>query len=63
MPPADTPSTSGTPPRADRAWKRALDWYITVGLGIPVLVLALPLELLGAGTGRCGNYAIRTTAD
>ena len=49
--------------RAVRAWKRALDWFITVVLAIPVLVLALPLELLGAGTGRCGNYAIRTTAD
>lgn len=48
--------------RAPRAWQRALDWFITVVLSIPVLVLAIPLELIGATTGRCGNYAIRTTA-
>ena len=47
---------------ADRAWQRALDWFITVVLAIPVLVLAVPLELIGAATGRCGEYAVRTTA-
>ena len=48
---------------AARAWQRALDWFITVVLAIPVLVLAVPLELIGAATGRCGEYAVRTTVD
>ena len=47
---------------ADRAWKKALDWFITVVLAIPVLLLAIPLEAFGAATGRCGRYAFRTTA-
>lgn len=47
---------------ANRIWKRALDWFITVVLALPVLVLAVPLETLGAATGRCGRYAFRTTS-
>lgn len=31
---------------ADRAWKRALDWFISVAVAIPAIVVAVPLELL-----------------
>ena len=31
---------------ADRGWKRALDWFISVVLAIPAMVVAAPLELL-----------------
>jgi hypothetical protein len=41
---------------ADRGWKRALDWFITIVLSIPVFILALPLEGLAALTGRAGSY-------
>ena len=47
---------------APSGWKRVLDWFITAVLALPVFVLAIPLELLGAATGRCGRYAFRTTA-
>ena len=50
---ADSPSVS-----ADRGWKRALDWFITVVLAIPVFILALPLESLAALTGRAGCYRV-----
>lgn len=32
---------------ADRAWKRALDWFISIAVAIPAIVVAAPLELLG----------------
>ena len=31
---------------ADRPWKRALDWFISVALAAPAMVIAAPLELL-----------------
>ena len=31
---------------ADRAWKRALDWFISIVLALPAVVVAAPLELL-----------------
>lgn len=47
--------------RAPRIWMRALDWFITAVLAVPVLILSVPLELIGTATGRCGRYSIRTT--
>lgn len=44
--------------RADRAWKRALDWFITIVLALPVMVVALPLEGLGSLVGRAGTYRL-----
>lgn len=41
---------------ADRSWKRALDWFITIVLAVPVFILSLPLEGLAALTGRAGSY-------
>lgn len=32
--------------QANRAWKRGLDWFISVVLAIPALVVAVPLELI-----------------
>lgn len=39
-----------------RAWHRALDWFITVALAVPAIVLAIPLELLGGLFRRGGAY-------
>lgn len=36
--------THGVP--ADRGWKRTLDWFISVVVALPALVIATPLELL-----------------
>ncbi len=47
--------------KAGQAWMRALDWFITAVLAVPVLILSIPLELIGTATGRCGRYSIRTT--
>jgi hypothetical protein len=30
----------------DRRWKRGLDWFISVAVAIPAIVVALPLELI-----------------
>jgi hypothetical protein len=49
----DTPSVD-----ADRGWKRALDWFITVVLAVPVFILALPLEALATLVGRAGCYRV-----
>ena len=32
---------------ADRSWKRGLDWFISVAVAIPAIVVALPMELIG----------------
>lgn len=32
---------------ADHTWKRALDWFISLVVAIPAIVVAVPLELLG----------------
>lgn len=42
-----------------RAWHQAIDWFITVALAIPALVLAVPLELLGGLFRRGGAYRAR----
>ncbi len=31
---------------ADRPWKRGLDWFISVAVAIPAIIVAVPLELL-----------------
>lgn len=31
---------------ADRPWKRALDWFISVALAVPAIVVAVPFELI-----------------
>lgn len=31
---------------ADRTWKRGLDWFISVAVAVPAIVVAVPLELL-----------------
>ena len=31
---------------ADRAWKRSLDWFISVVVALPALIVAVPLELI-----------------
>ena len=48
-----TPSVS-----ANRGWKRALDWFITVVLAVPVMIVALPLEAVGTLVGRGGHYRV-----
>lgn len=45
-----------------RGWHRALDWFITLALAIPALVVALPLELLGGIFRRGGAYRARFQA-
>ena len=32
---------------ADRPWKRGLDWFISVAVAIPAIIVAVPLELIG----------------
>ena len=34
---------------ADHGWKRGLDWFISVVLAIPAMVIAAPLELVAIG--------------
>ena len=48
--------------RADRAWKRALDWFITIVLALPVMLLAIPLEAVATLVGRAGSYRIELGA-
>lgn len=42
--------------RADRPWKRGLDLFISVALAIPIAIIAIPLEILGALFHRGGTY-------
>jgi hypothetical protein len=42
----------GPPVRAEKPWQHRIDWLTTVVLGIPALVIALPLEALGAALRR-----------
>lgn len=39
-----------------QAWHNWIDWFITVALAVPMLVVAIPLELLGGLFGRGGSY-------
>jgi hypothetical protein len=32
---------------ADRPWKRGLDWFISIAVAIPAIIVAIPLELVG----------------
>lgn len=32
---------------ADRPWKRGLDWFISVAVALPAIVVAVPMELIG----------------
>lgn len=32
--------------KADRPWKRGLDWFISIAVAIPAIVIAVPLELI-----------------
>jgi hypothetical protein len=31
---------------ADRPWKRGLDWFISIAVAIPAIIVAVPLELI-----------------
>lgn len=42
--------------RAARPWQRGLDLFISVALAIPIGIIAVPLELLGALLKRGGTY-------
>ena len=42
--------------RAARPWQRGLDLFISVALAIPIAIIAVPLELLGALLRRGGTY-------
>ncbi|MBK5110751.1 MAG: hypothetical protein JJE10_05205 [Thermoleophilia bacterium] len=42
--------------RAGRPWQRGLDLFISVALTIPIAIIAVPLELLGALLHRGGRY-------
>jgi hypothetical protein len=33
---------------SDRPWKRGLDWFISIAVAIPAIVIAVPLELIAA---------------
>ncbi len=41
------------------AWHRGLDWFITVSLALPMIVVAVPFELLGGLFRRGGKYRAR----
>lgn len=43
---------------ARRGWQRGLDAFISVVLAIPAMVIAIPLELVGAVFRRGGEYRI-----
>ncbi len=45
---------------AGRLWQRGLDALISVAATIPALVIALPLELLGASLGRGSVLVLRS---
>lgn len=44
--------------RADKVWKRVLDWFITVILALPMMLLAIALEAVSTLVGRAGSYRI-----
>lgn len=37
---------------ANRGWRRALDWFISVAVAIPVIIAAVPLELIAIAFRR-----------
>jgi hypothetical protein len=45
---------------AERAWRRRLDGLISVLLALPVLVVAVPIELVAAAFGRGSAVCVRT---
>lgn len=48
----------GTATKSARTWKRRIDWLTVVALAVPALLLAIPLELAGAISGRGSVYFI-----
>jgi hypothetical protein len=44
---------------AERPWQRRLDTLITVVVAIPALIVAVPLELTAAATGRGSTVSLR----
>lgn len=48
------------PLAAEHRWQRMIDALITVAAAVPALVVALPIELLGAALGRGSVLALRT---
>jgi hypothetical protein len=44
---------------AEQPWQRRLDALITIVVAIPVLVVAIPLELIAAGSRRGGATSLR----
>lgn len=49
----------GSPLPAQRRWQRRIDWLTTIVLGLPALLIAVPLELLAAPLGRGSAVVIR----
>jgi hypothetical protein len=44
---------------AERGWQRRLDALISVVVAAPALLVAVPIELLGAALGRGGTVSLR----
>lgn len=47
---------------ADHIWKRSLDWFISVVVAIPAIIVAVPLELIGILFRRGGSVRARIQA-
>jgi hypothetical protein len=47
-----------TATRASRRWQRWLDGFITVAVALPVILFAVPLELVGGLFRRGGRYRV-----
>lgn len=50
-------SAAATP--ATKPWQRSLDLFITVTVALPVLIFAVPLELIGGLVRRGGAYRLQ----
>lgn len=50
----------GTAVAAERPWQRTLDALISVAVAAPALIVAVPLELIGAALGKGSVLALRT---
>lgn len=47
------------PVPARKGWQRSLDWFISVALAVPAMMVAVPLELLGGLFRKGGTYRAR----
>jgi len=45
---------------APQAWQRRIDGLASIVLALPALLIAIPVELIGAACGRAAVYALRT---